>query len=101
MNGTKLTAMQAFYLATRGGAEALYLEDRIGSIEEGYEADLVILDLKATELIEFRLAAAATVGEKLFAMMTLADPRLIRATYVAGEKVYDRDREEAFRYPMA
>jgi guanine deaminase len=101
MNGTKLTAAQAFYLATRGGAEALYLEDRIGSIEEGYEADLVVLDLKATELIAFRLAAAATVEEKLFAMMTLADPRLVRATYVAGEKVYDRDREETFRYPGA
>jgi hypothetical protein len=33
--------------------------------------------------------------------MTLADPRLVRATYVAGEKVYDRDRDEVFLYPEA
>ena len=101
LNGTKLTATQAFYLATRGGAESLYLEDRIGSIEAGHEADLVVLDLKATELLEFRLAAAVTTEEKLFAIMTLADPRLVRATYVAGEKVYDRDRTEPFLYADA
>jgi guanine deaminase len=99
MNGTRLTASQAFFLATRGGAESLYLDDRIGSIEEGHEADLVVLDLEATELIRFRLAAAGTVEEQLFAMMTLADPRLVRATFVAGEKVYDRDRAEPFLYP--
>jgi len=33
------------YAATLGGAKSLYLEDKIGSIEEGKEADLIFLNL--------------------------------------------------------
>ncbi|PWC30035.1 guanine deaminase [Teichococcus aestuarii] len=88
LNGTRLSAVQAFWLATRGGAEALELEDRIGSLEPGMEADLVVLDLKATPLLEMRMAACDSLAEQLFALMTLADDRSIRATYVAGERLY-------------
>lgn len=34
------------YLATLGGAKGLFLEDRIGSIEKGKEADLIFLDMR-------------------------------------------------------
>ena len=98
LNGTKLTALHAFYLATRGGAGALYLEDRIGSVAPGYEADLVVIDLAATPLLKFRMGYAADITETLFVLMTLGDDRCVRATYVAGEPVYDRDRDQAFTY---
>jgi guanine deaminase len=98
LNGTKLTALEAFHLVTRGGAEALDLGDRIGSIAAGMEADLVVLDLKATPLLAFRLKTARSIEDKLFVLMTLGDDRMVRATYVAGERVYDREREEQFRY---
>ena len=39
LNGNTLSAGHAFYLATRGTAKALYLEDKIGSIAAGMEAD--------------------------------------------------------------
>lgn len=99
LNDTRLSAAHAFYLATRGGAEALYLDNIIGSIQPGYEADLVVLDLKATPLLDFRSGFCDNVLEQLFVLMTLGDDRAVRATYVAGEPVYVRDRPDMFAYP--
>ena len=41
LNGRALSAVEAFYLATLGGARALALEDKIGAIAPGREADLI------------------------------------------------------------
>lgn len=102
LRGDKLDAVKAFWLATLGGAEALRLDDRIGRIAEGLEADLCVLDLAATPLLEFRTRHCAGIEELLFVLMTLGDERAVRATYVAGEAVYDAARPgDPFRYPDA
>jgi guanine deaminase len=101
LQGQALDGVRGFWLATRGGAEALRLDDRVGAIEEGHEADLVVLDLAATPLLGFRLAQARDLAETLFVLMTLGDDRVVRATWVAGRDVYDRDRAEPFRYAEA
>lgn len=98
LNGTQLTALHAFYMATAGGAQALYLEDKIGKVAAGYEADLVVLDLASSPLIDFRMKYTHDFVEKLFVLMTLGDDRCVRATYVAGERVYDRSRNDPFSY---
>ncbi len=99
LRGDRLNAVQAFYLATLGGAHSLYLDDRLGKIEAGYDADLCILDAKATPLLAYRSSFCANLEELLFVLLTLGDDRAVRATYVAGECVYDRDRPgDAFRY---
>lgn len=90
LNRTRLDAIQAFYLATRGGAEALDLAGQIGSISAGYEADLIVLDLAATPMMKFRMEFAGTLEEKLFVLMTMGDDRAILATYVSGVKVHER-----------
>ncbi|MGV3632896.1 MAG: guanine deaminase [Pseudorhodoplanes sp.] len=93
LNGYALSAGHAYYVATRGTANAMYLDDRIGSIAPGMEADLVVLDMKSTPLIEFRMQFAKDFQEALFIQMMLGDDRAVRATYVAGKLVYARDRE--------
>lgn len=90
--GHKLDAVQGFYLATLGSARALGLDDRLGRLAPGHEADICVLDPRATPLMAFRAGYCASIEELLFMLMTLGDDRAVRATYVAGQRVYDRDR---------
>lgn len=88
-----LDPFEALYLATLGGARALHLDDRIGNFTPGKEADCVLLDYNATPLVARRIAGAADLADKLFALLMLGDERVVAATYVLGEKVYDRSGE--------
>ena len=90
LNGRSLSAVEAFFLATLGGARALALEDRIGTLAPGSEADVVVLDPNATPLLTLRNTKAESVEDTLFALMTLGDDRAVRATYVAGALAYER-----------
>jgi guanine deaminase len=85
-----IDAVEAFYVATLGGARALALDGRIGSLAAGHAADIVVLDGKATPLMAFRSARAKSIEEELAVLMTLGDDRAVRATYVAGERVHAR-----------
>ena len=86
-----LTGIECFYLATRGGTESLALEDKIGSIAPGMEADLVVLDLNSTPIIKYRMEFCKDIHEVLFVLMTMGDDRATKATYVAGNLVYEKD----------
>jgi guanine deaminase len=85
-----LSPEEAFYTATHGGARTLHLENKIGRIAAGFEADLAVIDLNSTPIIQNRMARAESLGDTLFAQIILADDRAIRATYADGELVYDR-----------
>lgn len=82
--GNRLSPGQAWYLATRGAAQALYLDDRIGSLAPGTEADVLVLDTRSTPLIEQRMRRCESLEDLLFAQMVLADERAVAAVYVAG-----------------
>lgn len=85
--GESFSALDGFYLATLGAARALGMQDEVGSIAPGREADLVVLDPAATPLLERRTARAESLEEKLFALMMLGDERAVAETYVLGEKL--------------
>lgn len=90
-----LPALMGFYWLTLGNARALGLDDRIGSLAAGREADVVVLDARATPAMAHRAERVATLEEELFLLMTLGDDRAVRATYVAGERVHARPAGKA------
>ncbi|GGF12897.1 guanine deaminase [Youhaiella tibetensis] len=81
----QLSPLNSFYLATLGNARALGLEDRIGSIAPGRDADLVVLDSKAIAHMALRMQTISGVAEELFLLQTMGDDRSVREVYVAGE----------------
>jgi guanine deaminase len=85
LRGRPIDAVEAFYLATLGGARALALDDRLGTLAPGREADMVVLDPTATPLLAFRSVRARSIEETLAVLSTMGDDRAVRATYVAGE----------------
>ena len=69
---------------TLGNARAMSLDERIGSIEVGKDADLVVLDARATPQMALRMEAVDTLANELFLLQTCGDDRAVVETYVAG-----------------
>ncbi|TAV90676.1 guanine deaminase [Rhizobium leguminosarum] len=82
--GERLNPLESYYLMTRGNAEALSLADRIGTLQPGTEADLVVLDAAATPAMALKMEVVKTLPEELFLLQTMGDDRAIAETYVAG-----------------
>ncbi|RBI73055.1 guanine deaminase [Roseovarius sp. TE539] len=84
LQGQSLHPLRAFHWITRGNAVALGLEDRIGTIDPGTEADIVVLDARATPAMALRMERAQTLTEELFVLQMMGDDRAVAETYVAG-----------------
>ena len=88
MGGQSWPAAQAFYQMTLGNARALGLDDRIGAIRQGFEADMIVLDSRATPAMAHRMESVeGDLAEELFVLMMMGDDRAISETYVAGRPV--------------
>jgi guanine deaminase len=92
LKGSTLRAAQLFYWATRGAAEALGWDGKVGTLESGSEADFVVLDPAATPLLARRTAHAKSLESLLFALMILGDDRVVRETFIAGRPSKGRRR---------
>ena len=84
LKGHNLSPEQSFYLATLGGAKTLDMDDRIGNFETGKEADFLLLDPKATDLLAFRTSHCEHWRDLIFVLQTLGDDRVIAQTNVLG-----------------
>ena len=79
-------ALQAFYQMTLGNARALGLDDRIGALEVGHEADLIVLDSCSTHAMEHRMySIKGNLAEELFVLITMGDDRAVAETYISGK----------------
>ena len=90
MAGRSLTAWKALHAATLGSAEALGLQDEIGSFAGGSAADVCVWDWAVGPVAERRMAMARNLHERVFAWMMMADERNLAVTYVAGVACYRR-----------
>jgi guanine deaminase len=91
LSGDAVDPLHAFYLATLAGARALHIEDRVGNLEPGKEADFLVLDLAATPLLARRTAGAASLAETLFILSILGDDRVVAHTFLAGRLAHSRN----------
>jgi guanine deaminase len=90
LQGDRMTPLESFYRMTRGNAEALALEDRIGTLDVGSDADLVVLNASAVPAMALKMEVVSALAEELFLMQTMGDDRTIAETYVAGEPAKSR-----------
>ena len=85
LQGQALPASRAVYLATLGAAKALGLDNKIGNLQAGKEADFIVVDPHASSITARRSATTGSVDELLFALIFLGDDRNILKTYIQGE----------------
>jgi hypothetical protein len=71
-----MPAIDVVDMATRGGARALHMADRIGSLEPGKLADLIVLDGDATAMVP--------LYEVYSALVYAASPKDVRSTIIHG-----------------
>lgn len=86
LQGQSLPASRAFYLATLGAAEALYLDEHVGNFVPGKEADFIVLDAAGSAMSARRAGSATSLDELLFALIFLGDDRHIAATFLQGAR---------------
>ena len=94
----KLSPYRAFYLATLGGARALYLDDVLGNFNKGKEADFVGIDWNAGQLAmawhqsltveDGNIETMEQAAKLLFGIMSVGDDRNIDETWIAGKREY-------------
>jgi cytosine/adenosine deaminase-related metal-dependent hydrolase len=75
-----LSAADALELATLGGARVLGMEDRVGSIVPGKQADLTVISLRGSPF--------DPVEDPVMAAVLGGSPDRVAATLVAGEQRY-------------
>lgn len=83
--GLSLSPQNLWWQHTAGAARALGLEGIVGNLQPGCEADFIVLDPKATPLLERKTSQARNLDELLFAMIVLGDDRVVERSVIAAQ----------------
>ncbi|MEM7291225.1 MAG: guanine deaminase [Pseudomonadota bacterium] len=81
-----LSPLYSFYMMTLGNARALSLESKIGTLLEGSEADIVVLNSRVTPAMQLRMETVESLSEELFVLQTMGDDRAVSSVYIAGRE---------------
>ncbi len=96
---TRLSPFHGLYMMTQGAACALGLDSSVGNLNPNTDADFILVDPCFNHLTKLRHASGPhpmemeQVKDTLFMLSILGDERAIRATYIAGESVYQNNQE--------
>jgi 5-methylthioadenosine/S-adenosylhomocysteine deaminase len=82
-DNSAITAQELIALATRDGATALGLENRIGQLKEGFDADLIAIDLRKPHLQPVHEVAS---------LIYSLQGHEVRDVFVEGRKVVEEGR---------
>lgn len=82
----KPRTLQAFNLATVCGARAIGMEEKIGSLKEGKQADVVVFDASSPAMV-----CAADI-DPLVAVVRHASPKDVEMVFVGGEVLKEEGR---------
>jgi 5-methylthioadenosine/S-adenosylhomocysteine deaminase len=77
-----LSAAEALELATLGGARALRMDDEVGSLAPGKQADLTVLSFAGSPLLPWE--------DPVTAVVLGGTPERVLATLVSGTTRYER-----------
>ena len=93
-----ITAAQALFTATLGGARAIGIDKQVGSLAAGLQADLAVVNLDG--------AHQQPVGDPVDALVFASSGRDVLLTMVAGQEIYRDGRvqgvdENEFRERLA
>ncbi len=88
LRGTPLHPAQLLWLGTVGSARTLHMDDRIGNVALGMEADLVALDLASTPAIAQREAHADDLWEAVFPTIMMGDDRAVADVWIGGRQAH-------------
>ena len=87
LRGTALHPAQLLWLATQGSARALGMDEKIGNLATGHEADIVVLNLNSTEAISQRNVRAADIWESVFPTIMMGDDRAVQDVWIGGRQI--------------
>ena len=84
--GLSLTPAHLLYLATRAGARALGLDDRVGDLGVGKDFDAVWLRPAEGSTLAVNLRHACDTADALARIFTLATPADVAGVWIRGER---------------
>lgn len=89
--GGDISPATALYMATLGGAKALGLNDKIGSLTCGKEADFIVVNPQRLSPLSSEKRMDISPETLVSRMIFRGDDRIVEQTYVQGVLCYDRN----------
>jgi guanine deaminase len=90
-DGLALTPVHLLYLATRAGALALGLDDRVGDFAVGKDFDAVWLRPAPSSTLAVNLRRASDVTDALARIFALSTPADVAAVWLRGQRAAGQD----------